>query len=256
MPPTPSLAQRRRAAALLEQLKRAYPDAHCELDFRTPLELAVAAILAAQCTDKRVNLVTPALFVRYPTAAAYAQADPTELEEAVRTTGFFRNKARHIRALGQALVEQYGGELPRDLDALIALPGIGRKTANLLLADAFGQPGMIVDTHQLRVNRLLGLTSHDDAERVEADLRGLIPESEWTFWSHSITIHGRYCCVARARRTVRNVRWPNSARPGAEYRAAAPGRAPSLTIPMNPVALSVTPACGGAARPWTIVCLV
>ena len=196
MPPTP--AQRRRAAALLEQLKRAYPDAHCELDFRTPLELAVAAILAAQCTDKRVNLVTPALFARYPNAAAYAAADPTELEEAVRTTGFYRNKARNIRALGQALVERHGGELPRDLDALVSLPGIGRKTANLLMADAFGQPGMIVDTHQLRVNRLLEFTRHEDAERVEADLRALIPEPEWTFWSHSITIHGRYCCVARS----------------------------------------------------------
>ncbi len=195
MPHTP--AQRRRAAAVLERLGQAYPDAHCELDFQNPLQLAVAAILAAQCTDKRVNEVTPALFKRYPTAAAYAEADPAELESLVRTTGFFRNKARNIRALGQALVAQYGGELPADLDRLVALPGIGRKTANLLLADAFQQPGMIVDTHQLRVNRLLGFTTSDDASRVEMELRDLVPPADWTNWSHRITIHGRYCCIAR-----------------------------------------------------------
>jgi endonuclease-3 len=178
-------------------LKRAYPDAHCELDFTNPLELAVAAILAAQCTDRRVNLVTPSLFRRYRTASDYAQADPSALEDAVRTTGFFRNKARNIRALGQALVEHHGGEVPRDLESLLRLPGIGRKTANLLRADAFALPGMIVDTHQLRVNQLLGTSRHTAADQMELDLRALVPEPEWTCWSHSITIHGRYCCVAR-----------------------------------------------------------
>ena len=196
MPPTPE--QRRRVAAILDRLKRAYPDARCELDFTTPLQLAVAAILAAQCTDKRVNLVTPALFERYRTAADYASADPAELEQAVRTTGFFRNKARNIRALGQALVERHAGEMPQDLESLIQLPGVGRKTANLVRADAFGLPGMIVDTHQLRVNALLGLTRQADAEKVEMELRDAVPEADWTFWSHGITIHGRYCCVARA----------------------------------------------------------
>ena len=196
MPPT--LKQRRHVEAILERLRRAYPDARCELDFETPLQLAVAAILAAQCTDKRVNQVTPALFRRYRTAADYAAATQEELEEAVRTTGFFRNKARSIRALGAALDSQHRGEVPREMEALTALPGIGRKTANLLRADAFGLPGMIVDTHQLRVNALLGLTQEHEAEGVERELRHLVPEPDWTFWSHGITIHGRYCCVARA----------------------------------------------------------
>jgi len=186
-----------RAAEILRILRAEGPELRCELDFETPLQLAVAAILAAQCTDRRVNQVTPALFRKYPDAKAYAEAELSELEEDVRTTGFFRNKARSIQRLGQALVRDHGGILPRDLESLVSLPGIGRKTANLLMADAFGEPGMIVDTHQLRVNERLGLTEGKDADRVEQRLRDLIPAADWTDWSHAITLHGRYTCFAR-----------------------------------------------------------
>ena len=188
----------RRAAEILERLRRHIPDLRCELDFSSPLELAVAAILAAQCTDKRVNLVTPALFKKYRTAKAYASADPAALEELVKSTGFFRNKTKSIRALGAALVERYDGEMPRDLEALIALPGIGRKTANLLMADAYGEPGLIIDTHQIRLNQRFGLTTQTDATKIEMELRDLIPVRDWTDWSHAVTLHGRYTCLARA----------------------------------------------------------
>ncbi len=190
-------ALQRRAAEILERLRRHIPDLRCELDFSTPLELAVAAILAAQCTDKRVNLVTPALFKKYRTAKAYAEADPDELEALVKSTGFYRNKARSLRALGAALEEHHAGELPRDLEALIKLPGIGRKTANLLLADAFGQPGLIIDTHQIRLNQRFGLTALTDATKIEMELRRLLPARDWTDWSHAVTLHGRYTCLAR-----------------------------------------------------------
>lgn len=189
---------KRRSAEILERLRRHIPDLRCELDFSSPLELAVAAILAAQCTDKRVNLVTPALFKKYRTAKAYASADPAALEELVKSTGFFRNKTKSIRALGAALVERYDGEMPRDLEALIALPGIGRKTANLLMADAYGEPGLIIDTHQIRLNQRFGLTTQTDATKIEMELRDLIPVRDWTDWSHAVTLHGRYTCLARA----------------------------------------------------------
>jgi len=182
---------------VLERVRRQHPDLRCELEFTTPLELAVAAILAAQCTDKRVNMVTPALFRKYRTAADYANADPATLEQEVRTTGFFRNKAKSIRALGAALVQHHGGELPRDLDALVNLPGIGRKTANLLMADAFGRPGLIIDTHQIRLNQRLGFTKQTDATKIEMELRELLPPTDWTDWSHGLTLHGRYVCHAR-----------------------------------------------------------
>jgi endonuclease-3 len=190
--------KRRRALEVLDRLRKRIPELKCELDFSTPLELAVAAILAAQCTDKRVNMVTPVLFQKYRSARDYAQADPEELETMIKTTGFFRNKAKNIRALGAALVEHYGGELPRDLDKLIALPGIGRKTANLIVAEAFGRPGLIIDTHQIRLNRRLGFTEQTDATKIEMELRDLLPERDWTDWSHALTLHGRYTCVARA----------------------------------------------------------
>ncbi|HMP75048.1 MAG TPA: endonuclease III [Kiritimatiellia bacterium] len=196
MPRTPDNI-RRRAAEILDRLRRHIPDLRCELDFTTPLELAVAAILAAQCTDKRVNLVTPALFAKYPTARDYAEANPAELEALVKTTGFFRNKAKSIRALGAALVKRHGGELPRDLDKLVDLPGIGRKTANLLMADAFGEPGLIIDTHQIRLNQRLGFTQQTDATKIEMELRGWLPKADWTDWSHALTLHGRYTCLAR-----------------------------------------------------------
>lgn len=190
-------AHRRLALEILDRLRRHIPDLRCELDFTTPLELAVAAILAAQCTDKRVNLVTPALFKKYRTARAYAEADPAELEALVKSTGFYRNKAKSIRALGAALVERHGGGMPRNLESLVQLPGIGRKTANLLMADAFGQPGLIIDTHQIRLNQRFGFTTEKDATRIELMLRDLLPPSDWTDWSHAVTLHGRYTCLAR-----------------------------------------------------------
>lgn len=189
--------QRDRAADILRRLKKKYPEAKCELDFTTPLELAVAAILAAQCTDKRVNMVTPALFKKYRSAKDFAEVPQETLEEDVRSTGFYRNKAKAIRALGAALVERHGGEVPDDFEALLALPGIGRKTANLLMADAFKRPGLIVDTHQIRVNQRLGLTKNTDAEKIEMDLRATLPEADWSAWSHLVTWHGRYTCLAR-----------------------------------------------------------
>jgi endonuclease-3 len=190
-------ALQRRAAEILDRLRKHIPDLRCELDFSTPLELAVAAILAAQCTDKRVNLVTPALFKKYRSARAYAEADPAELEALVKSTGFYRNKAKSIRALGAALMEHHGGILPRDLESLIKLPGIGRKTANLLMADAFGQPGLIIDTHQIRLNQRFGFTTETDATKIEFMLRDLLPPDDWTDWSHAVTLHGRYTCLAR-----------------------------------------------------------
>ncbi len=190
-------ALQRRAAEILDRLRKHIPDLRCELDFSTPLELAVAAILAAQCTDKRVNLVTPALFKKYRSARAYAEADPAELEALVKSTGFYRNKAKSIRALGAALMEHHGGILPRDLESLIKLPGIGRKTANLLMADAFGQPGLIIDTHQIRLNQRFGFTTETDATKIEFMLRDLLPPADWTDWSHAVTLHGRYTCLAR-----------------------------------------------------------
>ncbi len=186
-----------RAAEIFARLKKKYPDAHCELDFTTPLELAVAAILAAQCTDKRVNIVTPPLFKKYRSAKDWAAIPQDVLEEEVRTTGFYRNKARSVRAMAAALVERHHGDVPDNLEALVNLPGIGRKTANLLLGDAFKKPGMIVDTHQIRVNQRFGLTKNDDAEKIEADLCAIVPEKNWTEWSHLITWHGRYTCIAR-----------------------------------------------------------
>lgn len=193
--PEPNLKQRRRAAEVLDRLRRRI-ELRCELDFTNPLELAVAAILAAQCTDKRVNMVTPALFKRYPTAKDYAESDPEELEALIKSTGFYRNKAKSIRALGAALVKNHNGQVPRDFETLIKLPGIGRKTANLLMADAFGEPGLIIDTHQIRVNGRLGFTEQTDATKIEMELRKLLPEKDWTDWSHGLTLLGRYTCIA------------------------------------------------------------
>lgn len=192
--------KRRRAQEILERLRRHIPDLRCELNFSTPLELAVAAILAAQCTDQRVNSVTPTLFKRYRSARDYAEAKPEELETLIRSTGFFRNKARSIRELGRALIERHGGDMPQDLEQLIQLPGIGRKTANLIVAEAFGKPGLIIDTHQIRVNQRLGIVDTADPTEIEFALRDLLPETDWTDWSHAITLHGRYTCTARAPR--------------------------------------------------------
>jgi endonuclease-3 len=174
-----------------------HPDAHCELDFTTPLELAVATVLSAQCTDKRVNEVTPALFARYPGAAAYAAAERDELEALIRPTGFFRNKATSLIGLGAALVERHGGQVPSTLEELVALPGIGRKTANVVLGNAFGVPGLTVDTHFGRLVRRFGWTALEDPVKVEHAVAALLPKAEWTMFSHRVIFHGRRVCHAR-----------------------------------------------------------
>ena len=197
MPQESRLALVRRARRTNRELAALHPDAHCALDFTTPLELAVATVLSAQCTDKRVNEVTPALFARYRTAADYAAADRAELEDLVRPTGFFRNKAGALIGLGAALVERHGGEVPRRMADLVALPGIGRKTANVVLGNAFGVPGLTVDTHFGRLVRRFGWTDHDDPVKVEAAVADLLPRSEWTMFSHRVIFHGRRVCHAR-----------------------------------------------------------
>jgi endonuclease-3 len=191
------LALVRRARRIHKVLTELYPDAHCELDFTTPLELTVATILSAQTTDRRVNEVTPALFRRYPDAAAYAGADRAELEALLRPTGFFRNKAASVTGLGQALCERFGGEVPSTLDELVTLPGIGRKTANVVLGNAFGVPGITVDTHFGRLSRRFGWTTSHDPVEVEHEVGSLFPKRDWTMLSHRVIFHGRRRCHAR-----------------------------------------------------------
>jgi len=194
-----SLKQKQaRAQTLLRRLKKEYPDAGCELNWKTPLELAVATILSAQCTDKRVNLVTPPLFKKYRTAKAWAQTPQSTLEDEIHSTGFFRNKSKNIRALMARLDADFGGKLPGDFDVLVSLPGIGRKTANLLVATVFDQPGLVVDTHFIRLSNRLGFVKNQkDATKIERVLQKIIPRKDWTDWSHVMVFHGRRCCIAR-----------------------------------------------------------
>ena len=187
----------RRARRMDRVLQQAYPDAHCELDFTTPLELAVATILSAQSTDKQVNLTTPTLFARYRTAADYAGADRAELEEMIRSTGFYRNKAAALMGLGRVLLERFDGEVPRCLADLVPLPGIGRKTANVILGNAFDVPGITVDTHFGRLVRRWGWTADVDPVRVEHAVGELVPKRDWTMLSHRVIFHGRRVCHAR-----------------------------------------------------------
>ena len=187
----------RRARKINSELARIYPDAHCELNFTTALELAVATILSAQCTDARVNLVTPALFARYRTAADYGAADRDEVEALIKATGFFRNKTTSIIGLGQTLCDRHHGEVPRTLDELVQLPGIGRKTANVVLGNAFGVPGLTVDTHFGRLARRLGWTEEQDPVKAEFAVMRLIQKKEWTILSHRLIWHGRRVCFAR-----------------------------------------------------------
>jgi endonuclease-3 len=188
----------RRTRLLLRLLRQAYPGSRCALGHETPLELLVATILSAQCTDKRVNEVTPGLFRRYPSARHYAEAALGELEREVQSTGFFRNKARSLKGLGLALVEEHGGEVPRTMAELVRLPGVGRKTANVVLGNAFGRnDGIVVDTHVGRLSKRLGLTREDDPVKVERDLMALVPKKSWTLWSHLLIDHGRAVCAAR-----------------------------------------------------------
>ena len=191
------LARTRRARRIDKILAETYPDAHCELDFSTPLELSVATILSAQSTDAGVNKVTPALFAKYPTAADYAAADRAELEEMIHSTGFFRAKTNSLIGLGQALVERYDGEVPPRLRDLVTLPGIGRKTANVILGNAFGIPGITVDTHFGRLARRFGWTTQDDPVKVEHEVGALFPKRDWTMLSHRLIFHGRRLCHAR-----------------------------------------------------------
>ena len=187
----------RRAQSIHRNLAKQYPDAACALHYESPLQLLIATILSAQCTDVRVNLVTPSLFARYPDARAFADAKLPELEDAIRSTGFFRNKARNIKACCDAIVREHGGEVPGTLEALVKLPGIGRKTANVILGNAFSVPGITVDTHVGRLSRRLGLSKHHDPVKVEHDLMALLPAKDWTLFSHELILHGRQVCHAR-----------------------------------------------------------
>lgn len=192
-----SAPQRARSAQIYAALRKLYPDAHCELIHRNPFELLVATILSAQCTDKRVNLVTPVLFARYPSPREMAQADPAELESLIKSTGFYRNKARSIRGAAAALVEQHDGQVPQTMEALLQLPGVARKTANVVLGNAFNRnEGVVVDTHVQRVSRRLGLTRQNTPVRIEQDLMALFPRPQWCMLSHLLIFHGRRVCKA------------------------------------------------------------
>ena len=187
-----------RATSLVKAFPKVYPDAHCELDFKTPLQLLIATILSAQCTDKRVNMVTPALFARYRSAADFAAAPPAQMEKAIQSTGFFRNKTKSIRAATAAIAKDHGGKVPRTMAELHALPGVGRKTANVVLGNAFHvDEGIVVDTHVIRLSQRLGLTKETDPEKIETDLMKLVPRKHWTHWSHWLIWHGRRRCFAR-----------------------------------------------------------
>lgn len=187
----------RRARKMNRVLADLYPDAHCELDFTNPLELLVATILSAQCTDKRVNMVTPVLFGKYKTSADYAAADRSEVESIIASTGFFRAKTNSILGMAQALCDRFGGEVPPRLKDLVTLPGVGRKTANVVLGNAFDIPGLTVDTHMLRLTNRFGWTASDDPVKVEQEIAELIPRKEWTLLSHRVIWHGRRVCHAR-----------------------------------------------------------
>jgi len=189
---------RGRVAQLVEIFPEVYPGAHCELDYKNPLQLLIATILSAQCTDKRVNMVTPALFKKYKTAADYAKAPQAELENAIKSTGFFRNKTKSIRAATSTIARKFGGRVPETMEELRELPGVGRKTANVVLGNAFGKnEGIVVDTHVARLSQRLGLTKQTDPEKIERDLMKLVPREHWTDWSHWLIWHGRRRCYAR-----------------------------------------------------------
>jgi endonuclease-3 len=194
-------ARKRRAKKVVRVLRKEFPEAACSLDHQDPFQLLVATILSAQCTDARVNLVTPGLFRQFPSPRDFAAAPLLEIEEAIRSTGFFHNKAKALQGCARALIERHGGEVPRTMDALRVLPGVGRKTANVVLGDAFGAPdGVVVDTHVGRIARKLGLTGEQDPEKVERDLSGCVPRADWVAVGHLLIEHGRRTCRARAPR--------------------------------------------------------
>jgi endonuclease III len=194
----PPAELKKRAAKIVAQLKKDFPDADCALVHQTPFQLLIATILSAQCTDERVNIVTKELFKKYKKPADFAAAPQSELEDAVKSTGFFRNKAKNIKACSTELVDKHGGKVPKNLDSLVLLAGVGRKTANVVLGTAYGIPtGVVVDTHVGRLSLRLGLTQHTDAVKVEQDLMQLIPQDEWIGFSHRLILHGRQVCQAR-----------------------------------------------------------
>ena len=193
----PSLDRQERLRAIAKTLQRTMPSPKMELGHRSPWELLVATILSAQCTDQRVNQVTPPLFRRYQRPAELAAANLPELEQLIRSTGFFKNKAKHLIASSKAVTERFGEQVPQTMDELITLPGVGRKTANVMLGTAFGQPSIVVDTHVKRVAKRLGLTRSDNPDCVEQDLQQLVPKSQWTAFSQRVLLHGRYVCLAR-----------------------------------------------------------
>lgn len=194
----PRLTKKRRALLVLERLKELYPEAPCSLDYENPLQLLIATMLSAQCTDARVNIVTPALFERFPTVIDYAEAQVDEIETYVKSTGFYRNKAKNIRATCEKILTDFGGEVPQSMETLTSLPGVARKTANVVLAHAFGiNAGVTVDTHVKRITNRLGLTKHDAPVKIEQDLMKLLPQSDWENWSIRLVYHGRAVCDAR-----------------------------------------------------------
>ena len=198
MTKTRRVSKKQKALEILVRLKRLYPDATCSLDYETPVQLLVATILSAQCTDERVNMVTPALFARFPTAEALAVADREELETLVRSTGFYRNKAKNIQGACQKIVSDFGGQVPKTMEELLTLPGVARKTANVVLAHTFGiNAGVTVDTHVKRLSGRLGLTKNTDPKKIERDLMKLLPQEDWENWSIRLIYHGRAVCDAR-----------------------------------------------------------
>jgi endonuclease-3 len=198
VPRETSEAKTSRVKKIIAGLKKAYPDAHCELNYSNPLELLIATILSAQCTDKRVNLVTAELFKKYRSAVDYAEAPAADLEQAIMTTGFFRNKTKSIKTATKAIIERHGGEVPRKMEDLVELGGVGRKTANVVLGNAFNvNVGVVVDTHVARLSQRLGLTREKDPHKIEQELMDLVPQNQWTLFSHWLIWHGRRRCYAR-----------------------------------------------------------
>ncbi|MCL4685867.1 endonuclease III [Myxococcota bacterium] len=231
-PETPA-ERRRRAGRIARALEAAYPEARCALAFRSPFELLIATILSAQCTDKKVNEVTPALFARYPTPEALATAPLADIEQRIRPTGFYRQKARAIQGSAHEIATRFGGRVPDSMEALLTLPGVARKTANVVLGNAFGVPALPVDTHMKRVHARLGLTTSDDPVRIEQELMEWLPPSAWTPYAHRVIHHGRVCCVAHEPRCdacplATDCPWPRareSARPSASRKSARRARA-------------------------------
>lgn len=221
-----------RAQRIVRRLRGAYPDASCALHHGSPFQLLVATILSAQCTDKKVNEVTSELFARYGTAEKLADADPARIEALVRPTGFYRQKAKSIQAAARDVVERFGGEVPETLEELVSLRGVARKTANVVLGNAFGVPGLAVDTHMKRVNHRLALTRHEDPEKIERDLMDLIPRREWTVYTHRVIHHGRVCCTAQRPRCDACPLRPDCPFPSsASARRAKPGAAQGAPSP-------------------------